>query len=75
MLKKAICAAAFVGVFTIVSLTSDTAHAWRRRPVVVQPQPVVWVQPQPVWVQPQPVFVQRPVMVAPRRVYRPVYVW
>jgi len=65
MLKKPVWVAVFLGVFSVISLFSDTVHArpfWRpRRPVMVVPQPVV---------------VQRPVYVRTyRRVYRPMWRW
>jgi hypothetical protein len=80
MLKKQVWMAVFLGVFAVVSLTGNTAHAWRGRVVyrprgvVVVPQPVV-VVPRPVFV-PQPVFVQRPVYVRSyRRVNRRAWGW
>ena len=73
MLKKQVWMVVFLGAFTVVSLTSNTAHAWRVRPVV-RPRRVVVVQ-QPVVVQ-QSVVVQRPVYVRSyRRVSRPVWGW
>jgi hypothetical protein len=80
MLKKQVWMAVFLGVFAVVSLTGNTAHAWRIRPalrprsVVVVPQPVVVRQPvvvqQPMVVQRRPVYVR-----SYRRVYRPVWGW
>ena len=79
MLKKQVWMIVVCGVFGVVSLAANPAHAWWGRPVVrprsvvVVPQPVV-VQ-QPVFVQ-QPVVAQRPVYVRSyRRVYRPVWGW
>ena len=72
MLKKQVGMVVFLGVFAVVSLTVNTARAWRVRPAVRRPVVVV---PQPVFVQ-QPMVVQRPVYVRSyRRVYRPVWGW
>jgi hypothetical protein len=74
MLKKHVWMVVFLGVFSVVSLTGNTAHARRGR-VAFRPRAVV-VVPQPVVVVQQPMFVQRPVYVRQyRRVNRRVWGW